>query len=142
MFVSYHFTGWARIWQGPLSPKEGLRLVQAGQGLVPALLPQGTDLLHVPLCAVEARGALRGEEQHLPFPLQLEQPLPGLVVGLVPVGHDLAELGVLPVPQVDQGLELLRLAAVRPLFGEHHQEPVAALCESPLIGDGVGGAAV
>ena len=34
MFVSYHFNGWARIWQGPFSPKEGLRLVHAGQGLV------------------------------------------------------------------------------------------------------------
>ena len=34
MFVSYHFTGCAQIWQGPFSPKEGLRLVQAGGGLV------------------------------------------------------------------------------------------------------------
>ena len=41
MFVSYHFNGWARIWQGSLSLEKGFHFVQAGQGLVRVALSGG-----------------------------------------------------------------------------------------------------
>ena len=65
-----------------LLPPERPDLAGAGLCLLVSVLPERPDLVHIPLDTGKALGILGRKQEDLPLPLQLEEVLPGGVIGL------------------------------------------------------------